>query len=73
MSELKKDAKVRITNIMGVTEETATEPNFRIIGAEGYVHEVVAGEGLFVKVPTHAVYSKGRGAWLMENEVELVS
>lgn len=72
MSTLQKDAKVRVTNIAGTTDDSITEPHFQLIGAEGYVREVLDTEWLYVILPTHRYYSKGNGAYLRTNEVELV-
>jgi hypothetical protein len=69
---LEKDAKVRVTNIMGVTEDTAVEPNFQIIGKEGYIYEVVNADWLHVLLPENKYYSTGSGALLRTSEVELV-
>lgn len=67
-----KNDKVKITNIMGVGEDTTTEPQYRVVGQEGYVHSVTEDGWVFVLVPTHAYYSKGRGAAVKLDEVELL-
>lgn len=69
---LEKAAKVRVTNILGQTEDSAVDPNFQIIGKEGYIFEVVNADWLHVLLPENRYYSTGKGALLRTNEVELL-
>jgi hypothetical protein len=72
MSEIEKGSKVRIINFCGDTQEAA-DPNFKLVGQEGYVHEVLNMGWITVKIPTHRYHSKGNGALLNLGEVELFS
>jgi hypothetical protein len=69
---LKKDDKVTITNIAGDIFDYSTEPQYRIIGQTGYVHTLTEDGWVFVLIPTHLYYSKGKGAALKLDEVELL-
>jgi hypothetical protein len=72
MSELKKGAKVLVTNINGNPIDSTKEPHFKIVGQHGYVQEVLDHGWVWVKMPEHRFYSEGKGAYLRQNEVELV-
>jgi hypothetical protein len=72
MEKFKIGAKVTITNIMGVAEDTTVEPQYRVVGQTGYVREVTEDGWVFVLIPTHLYYSKGRGAALRGDEVDLL-
>lgn len=69
---LNKGDKVKITSIAGDNYDSTAEAQYRIIGQVGYVHEVAADGWLFVTIPTHFYYSKGKGAALKLDEVELL-
>jgi hypothetical protein len=69
---LKKDDKVTITNIAGDIADSTSEPQYRIIGQTGYVFEEPKDGWVFVLIPTHLYYSKGKGAALKLDEVELL-
>ena len=68
---LEAGAKVRITNVFGFTSDEQLEPNFKLVGQEGYIHEVINGNWLHVLVPSHRYYSTGSGALLRPSEIEL--
>ena len=69
---LTKDAKVKITNVFGYTDDEQLEPNFKLVGQEGYIYEVINRDWLHVLVPTHKFYGVGSGAMLKVTEVELL-
>ena len=69
---LTKDARVKITNVFGFTDDEQLEPNFKLVGQEGFVSEVINKEWLHVLVPTHRYYSTDKGAMLRVSEVELL-
>lgn len=65
-----KDSRVRITNILGQTEDTLIDPLFNIVGKEGKISLVVNRDWLYVLVPDDMHYSTGNGALLRTSEVE---
>lgn len=67
-----KGDKVKITNIAGLTEDETEEAHYRIVGQTGYIREVSTSGWVYVTIPTHLYYSKGRGAALKVSEVELL-
>lgn len=69
---LNKGDKVTITNIAGDTADSTEDPKYRIIGQTGYVNEVAEDGWVFVTIPTHLYYSKGKGAALKVSELELL-
>jgi hypothetical protein len=69
---LERGAKVRVTNIMGHTEDTEVEWNFQLIGQEGFVQEVHGESWVNVILPENRYYATGKGALLRPEEVELL-
>lgn len=69
---LTKNTAVTITNIAGITEHAEEDPKYQIIGATGYVLDEPKDGWVSVLIPTHLYYSKGKGAYLKVDEVELV-
>jgi hypothetical protein len=67
---LHKDDRVKITNVFGFTDDEQLEANFKLVGQEGFVSEVINHEWLHVLVPSHRFYSKDKGAMLRVSEVE---
>ena len=72
MKLLEKNARVKITNVFGFTDDEQLEPNFKLVGQVGYISEVINSDWLHVLVPTHRFYSTDKGAMLRVSEVELL-
>jgi hypothetical protein len=69
MTGYNKGDQVTITNIAGLTEDETTEAHYRIIGQTGYVRELSTGDWVYVTIPSHLYYSKGKGAALKASEL----
>lgn len=70
--KLEKGAKVRVESFCGKFEEPYIGDNYKVIGQEGYVHEILNDEWVTVVIPTHLYHSKDGGVLLRRNEFELV-
>ena len=64
-------AKVRITNIMGFTEDSTIEQGFQIIGQDGTIQRVHHTGWVSVLLPNNLAYSTGDGVLLRPSEIEL--
>lgn len=67
-----KNDKVKITNIAGDIVDSTSDPKYRIIGQTGYVLVTPTTDWVQVIIPTHLYYSKGNGAALKVDELELL-
>jgi hypothetical protein len=72
MKEIKKGSKVKVTSFCGMTKEPDAGENYRIIGSEGFVTEILNKEWLLVHIPTHRYHSKDGGGLFRHEEVEAV-
>ena len=68
-TQLEKGLRVRVTNFLGQTADNSGK-HYKLVGQEGYIHQVHPDGWVSVLIPGHLFYSTGYGALLRPTEVE---